>query len=65
MAYVYGRKLQLANQRQYEFSSHGAAFAAMCRLSKPTWKSIGTREDPRDLAIEARIREENAKDELA
>jgi len=65
MAGVFGNTLYLVNKRQYEFSSHAAAFAAMCRLSKPTWKPIGTREDPRDLAIERAIREENTEDELA
>ena len=65
MAGVFGNTLYLVNKRQYEFSCHAAAFAAMCRLSKPHWKPIGTREDPRDLAIEQRIREENQPEELA
>jgi len=64
MAGVFGNTLYLENKRQYQFSSHAAAFAAMCRLSKPHWKPIGRREDPRDLAIEQVIRQENEPEQL-
>jgi len=65
MAGVFGNTLYLVNKRQYEFTCHAAAFAAMQRLSKPTWKPIGRREDPRDLELERTIHTENTPEDLA